>query len=491
MNKLTTEIFLEKSKESHFSNTNLNYSKTVYVNALTKVTVTCTVEGHGDFLQAPFKHMAGQDCPKCKGYKLKTHFVHDKTKFINNAFIIHFGKYGYGEVDYINTNTKVRIYCNVHTEHFLQTPAKHLTGQGCPKCSLENVPQCKPRLLADTISMAVAIHGNFYDYSKVVLTDCKSKVIIGCKRDTLHGEFQATMDNHIGAGSGCPKCTHIMSRAQQDLLKYVFGHRPDTISNKKLLDNTEVDIFIPSLNLAFEYNGIYWHGERYKNSSYHLKKTLQAESEGIRLIHIWEDEWILQRSKVENLVDNLLKICTVNYNARQGIVQKISWAVCSKFLIDNHLQGECAPTSMCYGLFIEEVLLSVMCFTTSTVPECSVELIRFCSKGNVRGGFSKILTYFIKNNSFTSIVSFSDKRWSQGNIYKVHNFSKGIPTPPTYFWCKGINRFHKRGFQHKYLENKLEVYDPNLSESENCRANGYFKLWDCGKDKWILDLKVE
>ena len=35
-------------------------------------------------------------------------------------------------------------------------------------------------------------------------------------------------------------------------------------------------------------------------------------------------------------------------------------------------------------------------------------------------------------------------------------------------------------FQKHKLKDKLETFDPNITEWENMKANGYDRIWDCG-----------
>ncbi len=123
--------------------------------------------------------------------------------FIDRASKIHNFEYGYTNVKYVNSKTKISIDCNKHGE-FFQTPFKHLSGQKCPKCSKVYKPTLK-----EFIEQARIIHGNTYDYSQTVYVNAKTPIVIICKR---HGEFKMTPDNHIrgnkinNKGNGCKKC---------------------------------------------------------------------------------------------------------------------------------------------------------------------------------------------------------------------------------------------------------------------------------------------
>lgn len=102
------------------------YDNVNYINNHTKINITCSK--HGDFLQIPQAHLNGQGCPRCNGNKKKT-----TKEFIDEAIKIHGDSYTYNNVQYFNNFTKVNILCKEHGD-FLQSPWKHLNGQGCPKC---------------------------------------------------------------------------------------------------------------------------------------------------------------------------------------------------------------------------------------------------------------------------------------------------------------------------------------------------------------------
>ncbi len=79
-------------------------------------------------------------------------------------------------------------------------------------------------------------------------------------------------------------------------------------------------------------------------------------------------------------------------------------------------------------------------------------------------------------------------------IERVHNpiniktgFVKTYTIPADYYWTNGRYRYHKFGFRHRYLAKKLNTYDPKLTEDQNCRNNGFWKIWDCGKTKYVLN----
>ncbi len=196
------EIFVEKAIKKHGNK--YNYSKVKYVNSITKVCIICnsvdeiTGERHGEFWQIPTSHLGGSNCPKCSGCFM------NQELFIKRAIVIHNNKYDYSKVEYKAVKEKVTIICPDHGE-FSQTPDCHLQGQGCNKCS--KVPRYNTN---EWIKKAKKVHGERYDYSKIVYKNNSTKISIICKE---HGEFRQRPANHI-KGKNCPKCTgHYMDKS--------------------------------------------------------------------------------------------------------------------------------------------------------------------------------------------------------------------------------------------------------------------------------------
>ena len=183
--------FLEKAYKVHGNK--YDYSKVEYVNSQTKVCIICPK--HGEFWQEPAAHIRGYNCPKCANKKRGDTFRSDAGEFIKKAKEIHSNKYDYSKVEYINSQTKVCIICPEHGEFYI-LPQNHLFGQGCPKCAGKGLSK------EEVIDKFKHVHGDKYDYSKVVFSKMHDKVCIICPE---HGEFWQTPSKHIN-GQGCPIC---------------------------------------------------------------------------------------------------------------------------------------------------------------------------------------------------------------------------------------------------------------------------------------------
>ena len=108
------------------------YDEVEYENSNKKVCIICPK--HGEFWMTPHNHKSGHGCPICAKEKLSELFKSNTEEFIEKANILHRGFYIYDLVNYVNNHTYVDIICPIHGK-FKQTPAMHLSGQGCPKCN--------------------------------------------------------------------------------------------------------------------------------------------------------------------------------------------------------------------------------------------------------------------------------------------------------------------------------------------------------------------
>ena len=131
--KLTTEEFKLQLSREHPElellsdyNGNKNY-----------ITVKCVKHNHTFNTKPNWLH-AGSSCQKCYDERRGNTTRKNTYAFVEESKKIHNDKYDYSKVEYRNNYTKICIICPEHGE-FWQTPNKHLSGQGCPKCAGKNI----------------------------------------------------------------------------------------------------------------------------------------------------------------------------------------------------------------------------------------------------------------------------------------------------------------------------------------------------------------
>jgi hypothetical protein len=260
-----------------------------------------------------------------------------------------------------------------------------------------------------------------------------------------------------------------------------------TLNNKQ-----ELDIFIPELKLAFEFNGLFWHNELYKENNYHLNKTEECEKQVIQLIHIWEDDWKFKQNIIKSLILNKLGKTPNKIFARKTIIKEIiDNRLVREFLDNNHIQGF-VGSKIKIGLFYDNELVSLMTFgnrrvamgkKTTNLDE--YELLRFCNKlnTNVIGGASKLFKYFINNFKPKEITTYADRSISQGKLYETLGFISQGKTPPNYYYIIDEIRKHRFNFRKDKLVK--EGFDPYKTEREIMLERKIYRIYDSGNLKYI------
>lgn len=258
-------------------------------------------------------------------------------------------------------------------------------------------------------------------------------------------------------------------------------------NTRTLIPPKEIDFYIPSHRIAIELCGLYWHSDKHDRITkrYHEHKMLECQKRGIRLLTIFEDEWQSKRAIVMSTLKHLLNATSARRYARtMTLVENVSVDECRSFLEETHIQGY-APGSVTVGLYNSGVLYALAVFAKHPGGEGWYNLSRFASRDSVVGAFGKVLNYFITKHHPQKIITFADLRWSDGALYDLHGFDLDGTIPPDYSYVVGCTRHHKFGFRHKLLAKKLDNYDPSLSERENCTRAGLYRVWDCGKKRYV------
>ena len=285
----------------------------------------------------------------------------------------------------------------------------------------------------------------------------------------------------------CYPVSELNSIKEVELLEYIKSiYSGVIISNYR--DGLEIDVYLPDLKIGFEFNGLYWHSEVFKEKDYHINKTNHFKDKGIRIIHIWEDDWIFKIDIIKSQICNWIKISNHKIWGRNCDIRLINNSkMIRKFLDSNHIQGFVA-SSIKIGLFYKDELVSLMTFDKFEGRKKMIDgewnLSRFCNKinFNIVGGASKLLSFFNKNYNPCRIISFADKEWSTGDLYYKLGFELKYESDPNYKYLVDMKRVNKQRFQKKKLVNM--GYDINKSESEIMFDLKYYKIFDCGQLKF-------
>lgn len=295
----------------------------------------------------------------------------------------------------------------------------------------------------------------------------------------------------------CPYCSNNgSSKAESEILEWIKQWYPEAHSTRKIITPKELDVYIPSLNLAIEYCGLYWHNEDSpdpKTRNYHRDKMLKCNEKNIRLITIFEDEWIERNTQVKNFLKSVIGICDTKIFARKCQIKEVDKKTASNFLEQHHIQGR-APLKVAFGLFYQDELVGLVTGNQHHRKSDEFTLNRLVFKDGVQviGGASKLLKYlldFTKKAGYKRIVSWSDNRWSEGGVYKKCGFllEEDLGSDYSYYIGQG-KRESKQSNKKSNLLKKGATGSMDNTEKELSLSLGYSRIWDCGKKRWIINL---
>jgi len=452
-----------------------------YTKSHANIHITCAI--HGNFLQRPDAHIyQRQGCPQCGLLNRKHPSTKTSIDFINQAKSKWGNLYDYSNTTYKSKTTKITFLCDIHGS-VEQLPNLHLKT-GCQFCNGRGISK---HSAFSFIKIANKIHKNKYEYDKIKFSRMNDYVTITCKQ---HGDFDQRAGNHIHLQNGCPQCATELrnSAGEAEVLSFAKNSFNGNIieHDRKLLFGKEIDIYIPDLKLGIEYHGLYWHLETVRGKKHHYDKWELAEKAGIKLIQIYSNEWEEKRQIIESKLMTHFGLST-RIHGRKTTIEKLNFKESSDFLTANHLQGS-DSSKIGYGLFYDDELVSCMTFGPSRFNKnYKYELLRFCNKCglSVVGGASKLLSHFKKNHT-GSIISYADKRYSNGNLYKKLGFKLDGSSHPSFSYVELKNGkiFNRMKFQKKNLVNDPH-YSSDLTEYEIMKLKGFDRIWDAGQYRFV------
>jgi len=270
-----------------------------------------------------------------------------------------------------------------------------------------------------------------------------------------------------------------------------------TSSDRTILSgNREIDIFVPAVNLAIEFNGLYWHScaaheLEPETRKRHLDKTEECLSKGVSLIHIFEWEWKEKGDIVKSIISSRLGKVDKIY-ARQCDFVEISVDKEKEFMENNHIQGYKKSDSR-IALAYEGEVVFVMSFCKSRFTEkYDTEILRMCGKKNtsVLGAAGKIISKFEETFS-GKLLSYANRRFGEGNVYKNCGFERKEDSPIGYWWVRSNRKISRHTVNTEAARQAFlkEEFLPGETENQAMYRCGFRKIFDCGNAVWVKEIK--
>lgn len=281
-------------------------------------------------------------------------------------------------------------------------------------------------------------------------------------------------------------------RSEQELLEFLNSYGHAFREDNSLAAPKQIDGYDPQLSLAVEYCGLYWHNEessRPCGRMYHLDKMRRCESKGVSLLTIFEDEWRYRRQQVQGYLRSKIGSFDLRVYARTTTVRDVVWSTAKDLCEAWHIQGAPSGQVCAYILEHKGKPVGLMSFSKhhrgSNPGQIVLSRLAFAPGVMVVGGASRLLSHAeksLQNMGYREIVSWSDNRWSRGNVYQRLGFFRDREYPPDYSYVCGPKRISKQACQKKFLRDRGAV---GTTEREMAASLGLKRIWDCGKIRWV------
>lgn len=453
----------------------------------------------------------GTGCPCCAGHVIKVGHNDLLTLYPKLASEWHPTKNGDLTPQGITAGSPKNIWwkCGKGHEWEAKVRGRAVKGGGCYQCNLVSLKVGSRSIVENYAHLLEE-----WDYEKntrlpeTYSENSNKPVWWICKQDNSH-EWEAVIANRTSKKSGCPICWQVnaTSLAEIAIGDFLESLGLDIKRNfTKLLDNgKEIDIWLPEYNVGIEYNGLYWHSEAAgKDRKYHKNKYDQCKEQGVQLIQIWEDDW-LQHSEIvmRQLAYRFKKLDIMEarypemspkwfqkHYARKLAMVTIDNKEASKFLDEAHIQGS-VRGSYYYALRTSSQEIVAVMVMAKNGKAGELLLSRYATIGIIPGGFTKLLKFAITNTKPKKVISFSDNSTFEGGIYKLGGFTEEATIPEDYMYVKNKKRHHKFGFRlNKFKSDPSLKFIEGLTERELSILNGYTRIWDSGKVRWVLETEI-
>lgn len=357
-------------------------------------------------------------------------------------------------------------------------------SRGCPYCS---GIQIKPGVNDFESQHPELMY--LWDWDKNTITpdqiSCKNnstKIWFKCSNGH---SYQTYIDSVVRSNfESCPRCSHNISSGSMEVHDYIESLGIHSVQEYILESGKRLDLYIPDLKLGIEYNGIYWHNETNRGRLYHREKYLNCLKEGIKLLFVWEDDWLQNQDVVKKILAYKLGCHKEQkVNARDCTVVELNTYYVRGFLEENHIQGYASGS---FYLGLQDKDLNIVAVIVCKYESYGLNIVRYATCCSVRGGFSKLVRYIERNYDYSILYTFSDNGISDGGLYANNGFERADELPPDYMYVYQNKRIHKFNFRkNRFKMDPKLIWKEGLTERELADLNNIDRVWDAGKVRWV------
>lgn len=441
--KLTPKEFKEKLDEKYGYDEYI--PKEDYINSQSKINILHTKCGKIRKLK-PNTILNGYNCPYCN----ESHKRRNHKEFIKEIFEEVLDENEYTILNkFENVDTFMKIKHNKCGNVF-EVSAKNLLIHKNNKDKYICCPYCSDRIKLTQKEVEDNVYNLTNGEYSVVGKYKNNKEYLKIRHNKCGNIWDSNYNNFMTNKSRCPHCSSLQQQSsiELEIRDYLNSITNDKIiyNDRRILNGKELDIYIPDKNIAIEFDGLYWHSDKFLDKNYHLEKTNLCEEKGIHLIHIFEDEWLYKKDIVKDLLLRNINPSKLTYiDSNECYIKEITKKDKNIFLKENSIFKN-YKSDINFGVFTskkyydEEVLVSIL--SIKKLNNNNFKIVNHTELCGYKINFNFIFNYFKENYEYNKIIISLDKRYYSSKYnYVLYNTFKYYKTiKPKYYYIKYLNK---------------------------------------------------
>lgn len=294
-----------------------------------------------------------------------------------------------------------------------------------------------------------------------------------------------------GKATTCPDCaaSDAASKAERNLVEYIetLGVTVNT-QVRGLVQNRVSDVYIPESNTIIEFNGVYWHSDKFIEKTMHEDRFAAARCAGITLVTVWEDDWTHKREAVESRIKYYVKGHDETGQCTPTGINKLE---ASEFFEKYHVYADLPDDRLIYGLkYNSNIVSAVSC----SVNDATLTVENFVSTVMSAKWFDTLLCHALENvcatNSIEKVQIIVNNDMPEDYVLQENGFVIDTHVPAEYTYLIRSRRVTEVDISKEIFEKLPSLkYDANLSTKELIDLNGLKKIWDSGRTIWTKSLQ--
>lgn len=391
----------------------------------------------------------------------------------------------------VASSTKHLWRCRTHEHVWITSPANRShRDRGCPVCAGRTVLPGFNDLASRYPSTAEEWHPeNDCGPHEVTYGSGYRAKWICAKEHTW--ETSVSLRTRGGAGTDCPTCHAgmLVSRGEKaitELIRELLSADTQILTSTRAVAGiTEVDIVVPERRLAIEFNGLYWHTARNgRGKDYHLGKTRACAAAGLRLIHVWEDDWRLRRTGVERLIRNALGVFN-GPPAADCEVAEIDFEAAAGLFDKNYPARALGRASFFDALVHGDTVVAAV---SSRLRNGRLDVMQFASAGvlGASAALAQPLARRAQQLRAERVRWVVDNATDDGAGPSVAGFTRKGELDPEFRYVRAGERVSRSSFRPGRFD---LVFSAGMTVERLAELNALDRIWDAGRTVWELQIQ--